>query len=157
MTPYEPLCDEKDQMSTDSEALAPRQPEPRGITRSTRQRGTVTALVACTAAILPLAACGSSGNAPAQAVVARTCQQVTAVLSDGPDPGSDPVGYAEAQILPLRQIHTADSTLKVAIIRLASAYSGFFTSNGKSASAASAVTTATARINKLCSGAGATA
>ena len=145
-------------MSTDSEALAPRQPESRGFTRSARQRGTVTALVACTAAILPLAACGSSGNAPSsQAVVTATCQQVTAVLSDGPDPGSDPVGYAEAQILPLRQIHTSDPALKAAITRLASAYSGFFTSGGKSASAASAVTSATARINKLCPGAGAAA
>jgi hypothetical protein len=157
MTSYDPLCDEKDQMSTDSEALAPRQPESRGITRSTRQRGMVTALVACTAVILPLAACDSSGNAPSQGVVTRTCRQVTAVLSDGPDPGSDPVGYAEAQILPLRQIRTADSTLKVAITKLASAYSGFFTSDGKSASATSAVTTATARINKLCPGAGAAA
>jgi hypothetical protein len=144
-------------MSTDSETLAPRQPESRGTARPARPRGTMTALVACTAAILPLAACGSSGSGPAQAVLARTCQQVTAVLSDGPDPGSDPVGYAEAQILPLRQIHTSDPTLRVAITKLASAYSGFFTSDGKSASATSAVTTATARINKLCRGAGAAA
>jgi hypothetical protein len=144
-------------MSTDSEALAHRQPESRGIARLTRPRGTVPALVACIAAILPLAGCSSSGNAGSQAVVSKTCQQLTAVLSDGPDPGSDPVGYAEAQILPLRQVRTSDPTLKAAIARLASAYSGFFTSNGKSPAATSAVAAATVRINKLCPGAGAAA
>ncbi len=36
----------------------------------------------------------------------QTCKQVEAVLSDGPDPEADPVGYAQAQILPLREIHT---------------------------------------------------
>src|ERR1700733_15082867 len=106
-------------MSSHSEGLAPDQPEWRGIAPSARKRGTVTALVACTAAILPLAACSSSGNGPLQTVVTRTCQQVTAALSDGPDPGADPVGYAEAQILPLRQIRTSDPTLKAAISRLA--------------------------------------
>ena len=42
------------------------------------------------------------------------------MLSDGPDPDSDPVGYAEAQILPLGQIHTSDAQLRTAIGKLAS-------------------------------------
>src|ERR1700689_691148 len=144
-------------MSSHSDGLAPDQPEWRGTAHPARKRGTVTALVACTAAILPLAACSSAGTAPSQAVVTRTCQQVTAALSDGPDPGEDPVGYAEAQILPLRQIRTSDPTLKAAVSMLASAYSGFFASDGKSATATSAVAAATARMNKLCPGAGAAA
>ena len=47
--------------------------------------------------------------------VKTTCQQVSAVLSDGPDPGADPVGYAFAQVLPLRELHTSDSSLQTAI------------------------------------------
>lgn len=79
------------------------------------------------------------------------------MLSDGPDPTQDPVGYAEAQILPLRQLHGADTQLRAAIGKLASAYAEFFASNGKSAAATSAVVAATRRMNKLCPGAGASA
>ena len=42
------------------------------------------------------------------AAVGAAWQQVSAVLSDGPDLDSDPVGHAEAQILPLRQISAPD-------------------------------------------------
>jgi hypothetical protein len=136
-------------MITDS-LVTPDCMRPRGPGRA------VLALAACAAAALPLAACGS-GGAPAQAAATKTCQQVSAVLSDGPDPGSDPVGYAEAQILPLRQVHTSDPALRAAIGTLADAYAKFFASNGKSPAAISAVTVAAARMNKLCPGAGATA
>jgi hypothetical protein len=125
---------------------------------SGRLRGNaVLAIAACAAAALPLSACGSGGSASSQAVVTKTCQQVSAVLSDGPDPSEDPVGYAEAQILPLRQVHTSDPALRSAIGTLADAYFKFFASDGKSPAAISAVTVAAARMNKLCPGAGATA
>jgi hypothetical protein len=75
------------------------------------------------------------------------------VLSDGPDPDSDPVGYAEAQILPLGQIHTSDVQLRAAIAKLASAYRTFFDSNGTSSSAKLAVAAASKRINSFCPGA----
>src|SRR5580658_9784510 len=69
-------------------------------------RGTALALAACSVAAPLLAGC-SHGQIPSAAVT-RACRQVSAVLADGPDPDSDPVGYAEAQILPLRQVHTSD-------------------------------------------------
>jgi hypothetical protein len=117
-------------------------------------RRAVLVLAACAAAALPLSAC-SSGKSPTQVANAKTCDQVSAVLAEGPDPSDDPVGYPEAQILPLRQLHTSDSVLRSAISQLASAYDEFFANNGKSADATSAVATATARLNKLCPGAAA--
>jgi hypothetical protein len=122
-----------------------------------RRRGATTlAIAACAVAALPLSAC-SSGGSPSASVTAKTCQQISAVLSDGPDPGQDPVGYAEAQILPLRQVHTSDAQLRAAITTLADAYARFFASDGQSTAAMTAVTAAAAQINKLCPGAGATA
>ncbi len=104
---------------------------------------------------LALSACGSSGNAAQATASAKTCQQISAVLSDGPDPTQDPVGYAEAQILPLRQLHAADAELRAAIGKLASAYARFFASDGKSVLATAAVVDATRHMNTLCPGAGA--
>jgi hypothetical protein len=107
---------------------------------------------------LLLGACGSSAG-PGSSAAASTpaaeqaCQQVSGALSDGPDPDADPVGYAEAQILPLRQIHTQDQALKAAIGGLADAYQSFFTSNGKSSAAKEAVAVASKKINSLCPGA----
>jgi hypothetical protein len=98
------------------------------------------------------AAAGTSRPASTTAVHAA-CTQVSAVLSDGPDPDSDPVGYAEAQILPLGQIHTSNAQLRTAIGKLASAYRAFFGSNGKSATAKLAVATASRQINSFCPGA----
>jgi hypothetical protein len=80
---------------------------------------------------------------------------VSAVLSDGPDPGADPVGYAFAQILPLRQIKTSDQTLRNAIDNLASAYEQFYKANGVGQPASHAVSQSAARINALCPGTGA--
>jgi hypothetical protein len=105
-----------------------------------------------------LGACTSQAPAPASrpvsaAVVHSTCTQVSAVLSDGPDPDADPVGYAEAQILPLGQIRTSDAQIRAAISKLASAYRAFFDSNGNSSSAKLAVATASKRINAFCPGA----
>jgi hypothetical protein len=103
-----------------------------------------------------LGACTSQAPAskPVSAAVVRaTCTQVSAVLSDGPDPDSDPVGYAEAQILPLGQIRTTDAQLRAAIGKLDSAYRTFFDSNGSSSAAKLAVATASKRINTFCPGA----
>ena len=108
-----------------------------------------------------LAACSSAAPSsapaaarPASSAAARAaCSQVSAALSDGPDPDSDPVGYAEAQILPLGQIRTSDVQLRAAIGKLAGAYRAFFDSNGNSASAKLAVAAASKRINSFCPGA----
>ncbi len=109
---------------------------------------------ACAAFILViLLACGCGSPAGTSAATANTCQQVSAVLSDGPDPGADPVGYAEAQILPLRQISTADSALHAVIGQLADAYQQFFASDGKSSSAKQAVAAASNRLDSICPGA----
>jgi hypothetical protein len=103
-----------------------------------------------------LGACTSQAPAakPVSAAAVRaTCTKVSAVLSDGPDPDADPVGYAEAQILPLGQIHTSDAQLGAAIGKLASAYRTFFDSNGSSSAAKLAVVAASKRINSFCPGA----
>ena len=97
------------------------------------------------------AAATSAARSPAAAATA--CRQVSAALSDGPDPDADPVGYAEAQILPLGQIRTSDSQLRAAITRLARAYQAFYASNGASGSAKAAVASASKRINAFCPGA----
>jgi|ERR1700683_5558215 len=133
---------------------------PRDAARARFRAPTLLALTSLGVSAL-LGACSSSaassGSAAAgtasTAAVHATCTQVSAVLSDGPDPDSDPVGYAEAQILPLGQIHTSDAQLRAAIGKLAGAYRTFFDSNGNSASAKLAVAAASKRINSFCPGA----
>jgi hypothetical protein len=112
--------------------------------------------IALAALALPvLAACGSSAGRPGAqgATVSAACTAVGAALSDGPDPGSDPVGYAEAQIKPLREIQTSDYALRVAIRDLADAYGRVFASNGTSGAATKAVAAAAVRVNAVCPGA----
>ncbi len=99
-----------------------------------------------------LAGCGSSGSHPSSSAVQQVCQEVSAVLSDGPDPGADPVGYAEAQIVPLQQVHTADAHLQTAIDDLASAYQHFYRTNGAHA-AQLVVNQASNQVNAICPGA----
>jgi hypothetical protein len=102
--------------------------------------------------VLLLGACGSSKPALSSAQVkTQTCKQIEAVLSDGPDPEADPVGHAQAQILPLREIHTSDGTLHRAIDTLAAANQSFSSTSGSSA-AKSAVSTANKTIEHLCPG-----
>jgi hypothetical protein len=125
--------------------------------------------LACTALALPalaltvlVSACGSSGHpaasgaAKAPTAKQQTCEQVAAVLSNGPDPDSDPVGYAEAQVLPLQQIHSPDQSLGAAISTLAAAYHSFYVADGTGSGVKSALTTAVNKINSLCPDAGAT-
>jgi hypothetical protein len=104
------------------------------------------------ALVVLLAACGSSKPAPSSAQVEKqACKQIEAALSDGPDPEADPVGHAQAQILPLREIHTSDGTLHRAIETLAAAYRSFSSTDGSNA-AKSAVSTAGKTIEHLCPG-----
>ena len=105
---------------------------------------------------LAVAACGSASSQTSSAVslgsaVRQGCTSVADVLSDGPDPGSDPVGYAEAQVLPLRQLAISDATLHSAVLTLASAYQTFSTSTTSTRAASSAaVTNAENEVNKIC-------
>ncbi len=119
-------------------------------------RHTAGLVLALSLAAAPmLAACGSAtahaSGSPAH--LSATCAQVSAALSDGPDPGADPVGYAEAQIKPLRAITTSDSSLRRAIGALATAYADVFDSNGKNASATKAVASASKKLDAICPGA----
>jgi uncharacterized heparinase superfamily protein len=110
------------------------------------------AIATAMALMVLLAACGSSKPAPSSAQVEKqTCEQIEAALSDGPDPEADPVGHAQAQILPLREIHTSDGALHRAIDTLAAAYRSFSSTDGSSA-AKSAVSTAGKTIEHLCPG-----
>jgi hypothetical protein len=111
-----------------------------------------SALVAASGLTIVLAACGASKPMLSSAQVSkRTCKQVEAALSDGPDPEADAVGHAQAQILPLREIHTVDGALHRAIYALAAAYQLFSSTMGSS-SAKSAVGAASKTIERLCPG-----
>jgi hypothetical protein len=108
------------------------------------------ALVPGLTLVMLLAACGRPAS---DAAVKKACSQVTAVLSDGPDPDADPAGYAEAQILPLRHIKAPDKSFRSALSRLDAAYRQLFASKGKSSAATSAVAAASKKINRICPGA----
>jgi hypothetical protein len=111
-----------------------------------------TALLLLTLSCGLLAGCSSSGSSSAESAKASGCEDVAAILSDGPDPGADPIGYAEAQILPLRQMHTSDSSLAAAVSKLADAYQAFYETKGSSSSN-DAVNKASARLDSICPGA----
>lgn len=95
------------------------------------------------------------GQRPAnvtKAEIAKTCTRVADVLSDGPDPGTDPVGYALAQVRPLRQVQTPDAALKRDIDNLASAFEAVYKSNDKKGTQA-VVQRAGKQLDKICPGA----
>jgi hypothetical protein len=96
-----------------------------------------------------LGACGSPGTSQASAALVRSCQGVAAVLSEGPAPAADPVGYAEAQIRPLTEVRTADRSLRQDIQRLDRAYREVFASNDSPASAR-AERIASVRLDAVC-------
>lgn len=130
----------------------------------TRTRASGSLAMASLAMAVLISACSSGGPTAASAAsVTQTqtqqiCHQVSAVLSDGPDPGADPVGYAQAQILPLEQLHvSAQTTIGKAISTLASDYSSYVAANGSGKATNTALTAAINRINALCPGTGATA
>ena len=98
-------------------------------------------------------ACGSSSSssaAVAGTAMHQDCVAVADVLSDGPDPGSDPIGYAQAQVLPLRQLKIAGASLQRAVQALASAYQTFSSSGGSAG--AGQVSKAEKTVSALCPG-----
>ena len=118
----------------------------------------VLALAAVTSATA--AACGSSSSttaAPAStaSALSQDCTAVSDTLADGPDPTADSVGYAQAQILPLKQLTLADAKVKSAVTRLDAAFTAFVAATGSSAQtqAAVQVTSAENAVNALCPGA----
>jgi hypothetical protein len=125
----------------------------------------VSALILTLAAVpLALAACSSGsstassssapggGAAVAKAPVAL-CNELNAVLSDGPDPGADPVGYALSQILPLQQqVHGSDTSVMATVHQLIAADQAFYNSNGVDKSAGATIQKDYTAINKACPG-----
>jgi len=93
----------------------------------------------------------STNGQPATAPAA-SCQAVSAALANGPDPQADPVGYAESQVHPLREITTSDAVLHTAILQLSSAYATFFKDNG-STSSSKLVSAAEKNVDHFCPGA----
>jgi len=130
----------------------------RSARRPARQPGTRTAALTLALALgaAPLIAACSSAPAHAagspSSALSAPCAKLGGVLADGPDPQADPVGYAEAQIEPLRAITTSDPALRAAISDLATAYAKVFESNGKNAAAAKAVAAASRKVNAICPG-----
>jgi hypothetical protein len=106
------------------------------------------------------AACSSShSTASASATssasaLSQDCTDVSDVLADGPDPTADSVGYAEAQILPLKQVSYRDGAVRGAADRLDSAFGAFAAAQGSAqVKAAVQVTSAEDALNALCPGA----
>lgn len=125
---------------------------------SHRWRRSAVGGLAAAAIAVPLAACSSSPSSATSTRLLGTakqqqCTSVADVLSDGPDPGADPAGYAEAQVLPLRQLKLTDASLSQAVKSLASAYAAYATSAGPAKAPAAKVSTAEAAVNAICPGA----
>jgi hypothetical protein len=124
----------------------------------TADLGRLAGYAGFTLMVVLVCACSSSAHATATASAStaanvNACERVSAVLSDGPDPDADPVGYAEAQILPLRQLSVSNQALHGVISQLADAYQKFFASNGKSSNAKEDVAVASKKLNSICPGA----
>ena len=106
------------------------------------------------------AACGSSSSTTASSTSSASarsqdCTAVADVLSDGPDPTADSVGYAQAQILPLKQLKLTEADVQSAVTRLDTAFTAFAGAKTSSAQtqAAVQVTSAENAVNALCPGA----
>jgi hypothetical protein len=113
------------------------------------------ALPAATAvAAIVLAGCGSASPSASASKTQQTCTGISAVLSDGPDPDADPVGYAQAQILPLEQLKVTAPALRQVVQTLVSAYRSLSSSRGATAASdAKQVTAAENALNAICPGA----
>ena len=102
---------------------------------------------------LTLSACGSSSPASSSSLSAKQqgCTAVSDVLADGPDPDADPVGYAEAQVLPLATLKLADGTLAQVVHQLDTAYKSFSSTDGATGTAAAhKVSAAQKAVNAIC-------
>lgn len=112
------------------------------------RRGWACAAATAVAAATLLAGCGGT-TVPS---VATQCAKVTAVLSDGPDPAADGVGYALAQILPLRELSLPAGRLRTDVRTLSRAYATYYIDDGAQR-ARPAVDAAEAAVNAICPGA----
>jgi hypothetical protein len=108
---------------------------------------------ALAAAFLAVAVAGcaaSSSSATTSAVlgtqVQQDCTAVSDALANGPDPDADAVGYAQAQVLPLRQLKIGDAALRADVLALAGAFQAFSAGGGSAA----AVTKAEDSVNSIC-------
>jgi cysteine synthase len=120
------------------------------IGRGFRTVGTIALLTLVSVIVAGCGAPATAANASDQ--LSRGCEQATAVLADGPSSTVDPVGYALAQIRPLRGIRTSDAALQKVLSALTQAYAAVYeTNDGKSASAA--VSVASKKLDAICSGA----
>jgi hypothetical protein len=107
------------------------------------------------ALVVALDGCGSSSKPAVSAAgtpLQQSCAAVAAVLGNGPDESEDPVGYAEAQILPLRALKIQDAALERSVVDLSNAYRQFYATQG-AAAAQSAVKAASAKVDATCPGA----
>lgn len=103
-----------------------------------------------------LSACSSTATPSASLLGTpkeQACTAIADVLSDGPDPAADPVGYAEAQPLPLRSLKLADPRLRAPVDALASAYQAYSATGGATAADKARVSKSEAEINAICPGA----
>jgi hypothetical protein len=80
------------------------------------------------------------------------CQKILAVLSDGPDPDADPLGYALSQIKPLGQIATSDHSVRVTLDKLIAADRSLVNSNGSDHAAKTAIARTDKALNTACPG-----
>lgn len=122
--------------------------------RVTARRASAAAAAAALAVALTVAACSSSASqASASSLAGNTTQQacttIADILSSGPDPDADSVGYAEAQVLPLRQLKITNATLARYVTALADAYQAHSSGSAPGGSAA-AVTKAENDVNTIC-------
>ncbi len=121
--------------------------------RSTRPRR--LALVPLCLAVPLVAACGSGGGGggAAQATApAALCQQILGVLSDGPDPAADPVGYALSQIKQLSEIRSSDTSVIDTLHTLVAADRALVSSNGVDHAASRTIARSHRALNVVCPG-----
>jgi hypothetical protein len=105
-------------------------------------------------AVIVLTGCGSASASASATKTQQSCTAISAVLSDGPDPDADPVGYAQAQILPLEQLKVTEPALRQAVQNLVSAYKTFSSSSPATAAGdAVKVSEAEKALNAICPGA----
>lgn len=114
-------------------------------------------VAACGSSSLSLSSSSSSSSSQGSSAailgsaVQQECTSVSDVLSDGPDPTADPIGYAQAQVLPLRQLTISDAALHRDVLALASAFQAFSTGSGAGGTAAALkVSKAENAVNSIC-------
>jgi sugar phosphate permease len=123
--------------------------------RSRRERRwawTFVALLVVIVVIVGLWLAHAGSNATS--VPAATCQTITGTLANGPDPDADPIGHAQAQIVPLQKIPTTNAGLKDALTSLSSAYATYVKDDGSKASR-QGVALAARQLDTYCPGAAA--